>query len=184
MQLRKTLWVAFLLISTISTGCATDKHGNIKPFSIGGYTGRPLAHKGIKKIWIPMPTRGKNVFRRDLEQRLQENLVKHVQMNSAYNIARQANADARLDCKILNISQAVTNTNPDTGVPRERELTFVLKISLKDLRTGDTVFEDENFSVSTTYLTAAPYNEDFFRGSEDLMNRVARQVVERLQPGW
>ena len=184
MQLRKTLCLAFMLVSMLTVGCARDEEGNLKPIDLGGYSGKSLALKGVKKIWIPMPTRANHVFRRDLEQRLQENLVKHVQMNSAYNIASQANADARLDCKIISIDQAVTNTNPDSGVPRERELTFVLHITLKDLRTGNVVLEDKNFKTSTTYITANPFNEDFFRGSEDLMNRIARRIVDRLQPGW
>ena len=149
-----------------------------------GYSADPLHPRGIKTIYIPMPTVSKKIYRRQLEQRLQECLVKNASLRTGYSIAKRPNADAELICEIKNIVQSTTSTNPDDDTPRETELTFFLSVKMRNINTGNTVFEDQNMQVAVIYLPSEPFNEDFFRGSEDLMDRIARRVFEKMERRW
>ena len=165
--------VAALMLTGSLMGC--------NPF---GYSAQPLHPKGIKRIYVPMPTRAEKVFMRDIEQGLHENLVKHVQMRTSYTISKRANADAELVCEIVDIIRANTSINPDTDVPRETELTFIINVKMKNIATGNTVFEEPNMRIATTYLPYGVFKEDLFTGSEDLYNKIARQIIDKMEAGY
>ena len=42
----------------------------------------------------------------------------------------------------------------------------------------------DNFQVSGTYIPTPPFNESFFQGSEDIINKAARLLVEQMESDW
>lgn len=149
-----------------------------------GYSGETLQPKGIKTLYVPMPTRAEKVYLRDFEQSLHKNLIAHLQMRTKYSISKRPNADAELTCEIKEIIRATTSINPDTGLPRETEITFIVGVKMKNLATGNTIFEEPSMRVATTYFPYGNFNEDTFRASEDVFNRLARQIIDRMDTGW
>jgi len=150
----------------------------------GNYTIKDQYRQGVKTVFVPIWTRGPKVYRRDLEQRLSEAIVKRIELDTPYKTTTKDRADTELRGKITLIEQRVLSKNPETGEARELEVTFTLAFAWKDLRSGEVLAEDSNFKVSDNYIPHPPIREDFFQGSEAVINRVARRIVETMEVPW
>ena len=163
-----------LLLATLLAGLA----------GCGNYTMKSQYRPGISTVFVPIWTRGKDVYRREIEMRLTEAIAKRIEQDTPYKIAGKDKADTELSGKIVRIEQQVLSKNPDTGLARDLEVTFTLAFAWKDLRTGKILKQHSNFRVADTYITDCPISEDFFQGSEAVINRVARRVVEQMEADW
>ncbi len=161
---------ALTLLIALTSGCG---------YQMGG-----LHRTNVKTISVPMWTRGPKVFRRELEQRLTEALVKRIQMDTHYKIAPKAQADTELSGQIVTISQRVLSMNTDTGRPREREMTFFVNFTWSDLRTGEVLVKEVKFSASGKYISDDAFLQDDFDGSETVIDNIAQRIVEKLENEW
>lgn len=150
----------------------------------GPYTMESQYRSDVKTVFVPIWTRGEQVYRRELEERLTEALVKRIELDTPYKVTTRAKADTELSGRIDRIEQSVLSKNPETGMPRELELTCELSFTWKDLRTGKVLVEHKNFRIADTYITHQPLGEDFFQGSEAVVNRIAQRVVETMEAEW
>jgi len=150
----------------------------------GPYTTANQYRPGIQTVFVPIWTRGKKVYRRDIEMRLTEAIQKRIEQDTPYKITTKDRADTELRGQITLIRQRILSKNPDTGLPRELEVTFTLAFTWKDLRTGKVLVDEPKFRVADTYITHEPLNEDFFQGSEADINRIAKRVVEKMEANW
>ncbi len=171
MTSRKTISLALLLgvLSVVSAGC---------------YTTESQHRPGIKSVAVPIMIRGRGVYRRDLEMRLTSAVVKRIEQDTPYKVTSKDRADTLLTGSLDLIRQQVLNFNPDTGLPRELEITFTVAITWTDLRTGKVLAKHTNIRATGTYVPHHPLDEDFFQGSEDVIDRTARAIVERMEADW
>ena len=167
-MLRSSLLLAGILAGTmLVSGC--------------GYSMEPMHPTDVKTVYVSMFTRGKDVYRRGIEFRLTEAVVKRIQQDTQYRIVDKAKADTQLTGSLDLIPQRVLSFNPDTGLPNELEMTLVASFTWVDLRTGKTRVKRTNVRETATYVQASPLNEDFFQGSEDAVNRLAITIVEQME---
>jgi len=171
-----TCCVLCTLVLAATSGCTSD--------ATKGYTTRSPYPSGIRTVAVPIWTRGKDVYRRRLEMRLTEALVKRIEQDTRYKVTKKKRADTELTGTIVQVSQQVLTINPDDSLPRETEITLVVSFRWTDLRTGKAIVERENFRVTGTYLPSSPMSEDFFQGSEEAINKLAERIVEQLQSPW
>jgi hypothetical protein len=167
---------ASLLLAAALAGCAGD--------GMTGYTARNQYRGGIRTIAVPIWTRGKDVYRRDVELRLTKALIARIEQDTPYKTTVRERADTLLTGTIDQISQQTLSFNPDTGQPRELQVVFTVSFTWEDLRTGKEIVSRKDFQVADVYLPGAPFEEDFFRGSESLMDELARRIVETLEDQW
>lgn len=146
-----------------------------------GYSMEPLHPTDVKTVYVSMFTRGKDVYRRGIEFRITEAVVKRIQQDTPYRIADKAKADTQLSGSLDVIPQRVLSFNPDTGTPNEMEMTLVVSFTWTDLRSGKTRVKRTNLRETATYIPPSPLNEDFFQGSEDAVNRLAQKIVEQME---
>ena len=173
-----------LLAGALSTsGCSNDP--------TRGYTLNSQYPDDVKTIHVPIWHRGKGVYRRGLEMRLTEALVKRVQQDTPYKVTGKSRAETELRGTIDNVSQRVLSFNPDTGRPREKEITLTVSFAWTHLGSGKVLKRQKNFRQSGTYIppeplgeAPEPLGEDFFQGSEDVINRLARRIVEQMAEEW
>jgi len=149
-----------------------------------GYTTQSQYRRGISSVAVPIWTRGKGVYRRGLEFRLTEALQKRIAFDTDYTVTVKQRADTELTGTIEQIVQRVLSFNPDTGLAREMEMTITVSFTWTDLRSGKVLLERSNFRVAGTYIPPAPLGEDFFQGSEDVVNELARRIVEQMEADW
>jgi hypothetical protein len=146
-----------------------------------GYTFAPLHPTQYKTVYAPMWTRGKEVYRREIEMRITEAVQKRIEGFTPYRLADKAHADTALTGSLDQVVQRPLSINPNTNRPREMAVTFIVSFKWVDLATGRTIVERSNFRVEATYYPIDPLNEDFFQGSEDAANRLAERVVEQME---
>lgn len=149
-----------------------------------GYTMKDQYRSGIKTVSVPMWTRGKHVYRRGLEMRLTHALDRQIELDTRYKVTTRSRADTELSGSIDKIEQRILSINPDTGRPREQEITFYVSFKWTDLRSGKIILKKSNFRVARVYLPSAPLGEDFFQGSEDAINELAERIVEQMEDEW
>ena len=177
-------------LTALLAGCAADPRQ--------GYSFSSPHPAGIRTVAVPMWTRSKQVYRRQWEMRLTEALQKHIELHTPYKVTKEGRADTVMTGRIDRITQQVVSTNTDTGLPRQNEITFVVSFTWTDLRTGKVLLTRRNFRVTGTYLPGGvlsrnpttgarmtgPPMEEFFEGGEDVVNRVARRIVEQMEAKW
>jgi hypothetical protein len=149
-----------------------------------GYQIGTMHRTDVKSIAIPTWTRGRGVFRRGIEIQLTQAIVKRVQLDTRYRITNATKADTKLTGQLVNVRQRARTINTDTGTARAKEVTFTISFKWVDLRSGDELAVREDFDVRGEYITAEPFDETFFTGSQAAIDDAAQRIVEQLEEGW
>ncbi len=165
-----------LLALLLAAGCSDDP--------TRGYSFANQYQENIRTVAVPIFDVGKGVYRRGLEFRLTEALVKRIELDTPYKVVEKRRADTELRGRIEQVEQRVLSFNPDTGLPREAEITFLVSFTWTDLRSGKVLASQSGFRQAGTYLPQRPIGEDFFQGSEDVINRMAVRIVEKMEKPW
>ncbi len=121
-------------------------------------------------------------FRRELEFRLTESVIKRIEMDTPYRIAPRKTADAVLTGEILKVENRTFGKDFDTNLPREIGSTVVVRFRLQDLRTGAILVEKPRFVFQTSYIP--PVGETFTQGMTRAMDGMAEQIVETMESTW
>ena len=148
-----------------------------------GYTTGSPFRQDVRSVDVPIWTVGKDVYRRGLEDRITQAVKKRLAA-TPYKIATAGTADTQLTGNVELISQRILSSNPDTGLPREIEITLTVSFKWIDLRNGNVLADQPAFQVSDTYIPDRGFREDFFLGSEGAINKLARRVVEKMEYAW
>jgi len=164
------------MLLVIVAGCSTDPHA--------GYTTASQFPTNVRTIAVPIWQRGTDVYRRGLEDRLTEAVVKRIELDTPYKVTDKSRADTLLTGTIKQVRQRVISSNPDTGAAREMELTITVAFTWTDLRDGTVLVQKKKLSVTGNYITECGFSEDFFQGSEDVVNKLAKRIVEHMESPW
>ncbi|MCE5327055.1 MAG: LPS assembly lipoprotein LptE [Planctomycetaceae bacterium] len=167
------LLLAIPLAALVAAGCTGT-----------GYTMEDQYRPGIKTVAVPVWSRGKDVYRREVEFRMTEAVIKQIELETPYKVVNKLRADTQLTGRIDAISQQVLSYDSKTGAAREIELVITMSFVWTDLRSGKELARNNALSVSGTYIPLSPYTEDFYQGSETVLNKAARMVVEHMAEPW
>jgi hypothetical protein len=121
-------------------------------------------------------------FRRGLEFRLTEALVKRIEIDTPYRIATKARADVLISGEILKVENRSLGDDFDTDLPREIGSTVVIRFRVQDLRSGEMLVERERFVYQASYIP--PVGESFDEGMLRAMDGLAEQIVATLESDW
>jgi len=121
-------------------------------------------------------------FRRELEFRLTEALVKRIEMDTPYRCADRRTADALLSGEILRVKNITLGDEFDTDLPREIGSTAVVRFRLQDMRTGEILTERPRFVFQTSYIP--PLGETFSDAMTRSMDGLAESIVEAMESEW
>ena len=149
-----------------------------------GYTVQSQYRKGIQTVAVPIWRRATGEYRREIEIRLTESLVKRIESETPYKVVHRKDADTELTGTLRSVRQHVLSFNPHTGQAREIQARLLVDFTWKDLRTGKVLVERKKFPVTAEYIPQCPFAEDFFLGSEDALNKLSQRIVEQLAEPW
>jgi len=162
------------------TGCTIDPDGDPNT----AYTMESPYRKDIKSIAVPIWRRGKEEYRRDIEIRLTEAIVKRIEADTPYKVTDKRSADTELTGTLRRVEQRVLSYHTGSGSAREIQMRMVVDFTCTDLRTGQEILDKKKFTATGEYILPAPFNEDFFQGSEAAVNKAAERIVEQLYAKW
>lgn len=160
--------VPFLALMTLAatTGC--------------GYSAKRPFSTDIQTIHVEMFH--SKEFRRELEFRLTEAIVKRIEMDTPYRIASRKKADAMLSGEILNVDNRTFGDDFDRDLPRETGSTIVVRYRLQDMRSGEILVERPRFVYQTSYIP--PVGETFTMAMTRGLEGLAEQLVESMESDW
>ena len=121
-------------------------------------------------------------FRRELEFRLTEAVIKRIETDSPYRIAPGQTGDVLLTGEILAVENRTFGDDFDLDLPREIGSTVVLRLRLQDMRTGEILVDRPRFVYQTSYIP--PVGETFTQGMTRALDGLAEQIVETMESGW
>lgn len=121
-------------------------------------------------------------FRRELEFRLTEAVVKRIEMDTPYRIAPLDRADAVLTGEILEVQNRTLGNDFDTDLPREIGSTIIVRVRLKDLRSGRIIMDRPRELHQVSYIP--PVGETFTQGMTRGLEGLAEQIVEAMETEW
>jgi len=156
-------------VAVLTAGCSQDP--------TQGYSLQSQYDPEIRTVAV-------DVYRRDIEMRLTEAVIKRIEQDTPLKVTDKARADTHLSGTLNVISQRVLSFDPDTSLPRELEMTLRISILWKDLRSGQILLDQPNLHVSGSYVRLEPLAEEFFEGSQDVLNRAAVRIVEAMETDW
>ena len=151
----------------------------VGPVGCGYSTTRPFS-TDIQSVHVEMFH--SKEFRRELEFRLTEAIVKRIELDTPYSIARRGKADALLTGEILNVTNQTFGKDFDLNLPREIGSTVAVRFRLKDMRSGDILVERRRFVYQTSYIP--PVGETFTQGMTRALDGMAEQIVEAMESDW
>jgi len=163
---RRAALACFIALCGLATGCA--------------YTTQPPFRTDIQSVHVEMFQ--SREFRRELEFRLTESIVKRLEMDTPYRVAPRGKADALLTGEILAVQNRTLGEDFETDLPREIGSNVVVRYTLKDLRTGEVLVDRPRAVFQTSYIP--PVGETFETGMTRALDGLAEQIVESMESAW
>jgi len=161
-------------------GCALLAGALVTCASGCGYSARRPFATDIQSVHVEILH--SREFRRELEFRLTEAIVKRIEMDTPYRIAPRRTADAVLTGEVLSVQNRTFGDEFDTDLPREIGSTVVIRFRVKDMRSGDILVERPRFVYQTSYIP--PVDEGFDEGMTRALDGLAEQIVESMESHW
>ena len=145
-----------------------------------GYSTRRPFSTDIQSIHVEMFQ--SKEFRRELEFRLTEAIVKRIEMDTPYRIAPRRIADALMTGEILSVDNRTFGDDFDTNLPREIGSTIVVRFRFQDMRTGEILAQRRRFVYQTSYIPRV--GETFDQGMTRGLEGLAEKMVESIESDW
>jgi len=121
-------------------------------------------------------------FRRELEFRLTEAVIKRIHMDTPYRIAPLRTADVVVTGEILSVRNRTFGSDLDDDLPREIGSTIAVRFQVKDLRDGRILVDRPRYVYQTNYIP--PVGETFEDGMVRGIDGLAEQIVQTMESAW
>jgi hypothetical protein len=151
-----------------------------QPLQLGGYSAGFLQPKDINSVYVQVFA--SQEYRRELEFRLTESLVKRILNETPYKIAKQEQADSILTGEVRTVPVTNLGNAFDSDLPMEVQLVMVVDWTWKNRRTGEIIAQQRGMQQAGEYLPYA--RETFYDGSAEAINDLAKRIVEGMEAAW
>ena len=163
---RAVLALGFLTALSALTGC--------------GYRSDTLFRTDVETVYVEMfDTRE---FRRDLEFMLTEAVKKRIGTDTPYRLASRQKADTILKGEVLEQRQAAFAPSFRSRQPRDKQMTLVVRMEWKDVRTGRVLADRPLLLQAVDYLP--PAGETDRMAQQKGIDRLAARIVAQMYNEW
>ena len=145
-----------------------------------GYSSDTLFRTDVKTVHVQMfETRE---FRRDLEFMLTEAVKKRIATDTPYRVAPREKADTILKGEVLEERQAAFAPGFRTRQPRDKQMTLVVRMEWKDVRSGRVLADRPLLLQAVDYLPPAGETEK--AAQQKGIDRLAARIVAQMDNEW
>lgn len=159
-------------------------------FSIAGcgYTQKANLPNGIQSISVPpfinkLEARNLFTFEAGLETKITNAVRDRVIFDGNLSLENQVKADSVLLGKLIRFEQEAVGFDELERVDRFR-LFVVVHITLTDMRTNEVIWEEPNFNGNVIYSLKGPGSISEGQASQQAIDRLARDIVDRIVEDW
>ncbi len=159
---------ALALLALVTSGC--------------GYTQQALYPDDVHTVAVPIFQN--RSFYQGLEFDVTEALTKELELRTPYKVVSQDRADTVIEGTILRVSQSRLSRDPDTGLIQEYELTVVVNVEWKNLRTGKTLCRRDGLSAVGRAAPAASGGEPLEHAQHGAAEKLANAILAAMRGQW
>ena len=141
----------------------------------------------IQTVYVPMFQ--SDSYRRDLAERMTEAVVKEIERRTNYKVVNTPNADSVLSGRILNDVKRIIVEAP-TDEPRESQIEFYLEVTWLD-RQSAVLAQSQKVplpgtvvNLNQTSQVVPEVGQSIAVGQQDVINKLASQVVSMMEAPW
>ena len=175
----KALQIIIVVLAMSTAGCGYNQSGGSNKLE-GGYRWNSLYREDIQTVAVPIFTT--KDFRRGVEFRLTEAVIKDLELHAPYKVVPKDRADSILEGEIIAVSIGTISKDFQTNLPREQQLVVQVDFVWKDIRTGRILAQRRNLQGQTTFYPSLGEGE--FVGTQRAIERLALNIVQEMQADW
>ena len=137
---------------------------------------------------VEVPVFETNSFRRGIELQLTEAVQKQIQLRTPFRVVTDG-GDTRLTGRIIDVRKSVLGETQFDD-PRELQINLALEVVWEDLRAGRVLSQEQipltpELSALRAQSEFAPeVGQSLATAMQQAVNRLARQVVDRMEAPW
>lgn len=153
-----------------------------------GYTQKMTLPAGIKTIHIDtfqnkIPIGNVYAYEPGLEIKITNGIIRRLHVDGNLKVVPREKANAILEGDLISFDQEGTRF---TGLERieEYRLYLVVALRLRDQKTGNTIWEERNFSGDASYFVLGPRAVSRGDAVDRAVERLARNIVDRIVEDW
>ncbi|MGA2498541.1 MAG: LptE family protein [Tepidisphaeraceae bacterium] len=177
----RTLALLPLLCATLLlAGCGYSQTGSSKNEISSGYHWNSLFREDVQSVAVPIFTN--KDYRRGVEFRLTEAVIKQIEARAPYKVVPKDRADTVLEGQITQVWTNALTRDYETNLPREQVLNITVDLIWKDLRNGQILMQRKNFSRQVVFYPTL--GEGDFIGTQDAVEKFAVEIVQEMQADW
>lgn len=165
---------ALLLLSSLLIGCASDPSK--------GWAQSSAFNTSLRTIAVPVFAN--STSNRSLSQNLTEAVVKEIESVTPWKVTGQGRADTMLRGTLTDYRLTLLSKDPTTGLANEMLVQATVNFQWIDLRTGEPIIERDGFAASSLFTPSRPSQQPVEIGSFEVVQVLARDIVDTLQAEW
>lgn len=147
----------------------------------GGYVLGSVHPRGVKTVYVEAFQ--SQDWRRGLEIRLTEALVKRILHDTPYRIAPKDEADTIIYGEIAYVSVTLLGNDFDSDLPREIQPVITCDWTWKNRRTGQVLAQRKGMQQASEALPLIEKTY-FFDATEEGIDDLAERIVEAMEAPW
>ena len=171
--------IAVMLLLPLA-GCGYSQTGGENNKQQSGYHWSSLYREDIQTVAVLIFTN--KDFRRGVEFRLTEAVIKQLELHAPYKVVPKERADTILEGQLTSVHIGTLSRDFFTNLPREQQVVITLDLTWKDLRTGKILLQRHGLQQEGVYHP--PLGEGEFAGTQQAIERFALVIVQEMQADW
>lgn len=153
-----------------------------------GYTHKTVLPRNIKTLHVntfqnKVPLGNVYAYEPGVEIKITNAIIRRLHQDGNLKVVKSEKADALLEGDLVALDQEGVRFS---GLERIQEyrLYLVVALRLRDRKTGEMIWEEENFSGDAPYFVLGPRAVSRGEAVDKAIERLARNVVDRIVEDW
>lgn len=153
-----------------------------------GYTSKTALPRNLKTIYVEtfknkMPIGEMYAFEPGLELKITNAVIRRLHQDGNVKVVSREDAEVVLEGDLYNLEQEGVRF---TGLERVEEyrLFIITAIRLRVPKSSELLWEEENFSGDASYFVAGPRAVSRSIATDRAVERLARNIVDRIVEDW
>ena len=161
-------------------GCGYNQSGGSNNRLEGGYHWNSLYREDVQSVAVPIFTT--KDFRRGVEFKLTEAVIKQLELHAPYKVMPRERADTILEGQVTQVSIGTISKDFQTNLPREQQLVVTVEFVWKDLRSGRILAQRKGLQEQAVFYPSLGEGE--FVGTQKAIEQLALVIVQEMQADW
>ena len=153
-----------------------------------GYTNHTVLPQDIKTIYVntvqnKIPLEQTYVYTPGLEIAITNAVIRRLHQDGNLHVVKKQDADAVLEADLTGFQQEGLRFNSLEST-EEFRMFIVMTIRLKNQKTGETIWEEPNFTGDAEYFVSSVRSIGRDEAAQRAVDRLARNIVDRIVEDW